>query len=43
MAEFFLFLSILIDCGVFPMSWSDCGRRPHPTAIVQPVERVEAP
>ena len=43
MGEFFFFLSILIQCGIFPMSWSDCERRPHPTAIAQPTERVEAP
>lgn len=42
MAAFFFFLAILIECGPFPMSFSDCGPRKSPT--ISPIAvTVEAP
>ena len=43
MAEFFFFLAILLECGIFPMGWSDCGPRSRPPITMQAPERVEAP
>ncbi len=48
MAEFFFFLAILFQCGLFPMGPSDCQPRARraagaPEAVVYPVERQEAP
>ena len=45
MAEFFFFLAILFQCGIFPMGWSDCERRPvvERPASERAAEHAEAP
>ena len=47
MSEFLLFLILLFQCGLFPMSWDDCRARPSPPSSpitdARPVEHLEMP
>ena len=44
MGEFFLFLGILFQCGLFPMGWSDCDSRPsQDVPVLEMPQEGEAP
>lgn len=42
MAEFFFFLAILLQCGLFPMSPDDCYSRAVPPPIAETSPRALA-